>query len=127
MKTPFDPRHQKRKQIIKQLFAWSFTKQNIKNTTAKKILQNLGKIDKIIQKAAPQFPVEKINKIDLAILRLGIYELLIGKTAPYKVIIDEAVELAKEYGAESSPAFINGALGSVVKHYLKKENDSKKN
>jgi len=60
------------------------------------------------------WPVDKLNKIDLAILRLAIYELERKKTPP-KVIIDEAVELAKEFGGENSPSFINGVLGTIYK------------
>ena len=58
---------------------------------------------------------DKINKIDLAILRLAVYELLVEKTQPPHVIIDEAIELAKEYGNESSSSFVNGALGNIIK------------
>jgi len=67
----------------------------------------------MISKAAPTWPVEKLNKVDLAILRLAIYELKIKKKTPPKVIIDEAVELAKKYGADNSSKFVNGALGSL--------------
>ena len=68
-----------------------------------------------ITKAAPEYPIAKINRVDLAILRLAVYELLVEKREPPKVIIDEAVELAKEYGGETSPAFVNGALGKLIK------------
>lgn len=117
MKTASDPRHKKREGAIKELFSLSFQEQKCQNQLAKNVIKNLKKIDKIITKAAPQFPIEQINKIDLAILRLAVYELVLGKTAPYKVVIDEAVELAKEYGSEKSPKFINGVLGTVVKKY----------
>lgn len=122
MKKPSDPRHQKRIKIIKELFALSFLLQKIKEEKTKKILSNLSKIDKFISEAAPLWPIEKINKIDLAILRLAVYELTIEKTEPLKVVIDEAVELAKEFGNEQSSSFINGVLGSIVKH----GNDRKK-
>ena len=79
----------------------------------KRILPHMEIIDKKIESAAPEFSIDKINKTDLAILRLAVYELLIEKTQPTKVIIDEAIELAKEYGGDSSPAFINGALGNI--------------
>lgn len=120
MKTASDPRHKKRKAAIKELFSWSFQprqKKPCQNQLAKNVVKNLKKIDKIIEESAPQFPIEQINKIDLAILRLSIYELVFGKTAPYKVIVDEAVELAKEYGSEKSPKFVNGALGTVIKKH----------
>ena len=72
-------------------------------------------IDPIIAQCAPEWPLDKLNPVDLAILRLAGYELLIDKSAPYKVIIDEAVEIAKEFGGEKSGPFINGALGNLVK------------
>ena len=79
------------------------------------ILKKQAEIDKFIQTAAPDFPIEKINKVDLAILRLAVFELTIEKIEPPRVIIDEAIELAKEYGGEKSPNFINGALGILIK------------
>lgn len=115
MKTPKDPRHVARQEIIKQLFAGSFTKQPRYNQTVKKILSNLDVIDKVISDIAPEFPIDKINKVDLAILRLGAYEITIDKKQPKKVIIDEAIELAKEFGGDTSASFINGALGKLVK------------
>ena len=86
----------------------------VADATAKEILNNQELIDNKIKAAAPEFPIEKINRTDLAILRLAVYELLISKTAPKNVIIDEAIELAKEFGGESSPAFVNGALGKLT-------------
>ena len=67
----------------------------------------------MIVKSAPDWPVDKISKIDLAVLRLSIYELAIEKKEPPRVIIDEAVELSKEYGNDKSPQFINGVLGTI--------------
>jgi N utilization substance protein B len=124
MKLSSDPRHKKRVKAIKELFGLSFQatkrgKKSLNNLTIK-VNQKVKKIDKIIEDSAPQFPIEQINKIDLAILRLSVWELIFGKTAPYKVIIDEAIEIAKEYGSEKSPQFINGALGGVVKKYVSK-------
>jgi N utilization substance protein B len=114
MKTAFDPRHKTRQDIIQLLFSYSFTKQNIPNEKAKKIIENLNTIDEKIKKIAPEFPLEKINKIDLAILRLAVFELQFEKGTPSKVVIDEAIELAKEFGGTSSPGFINGALGKLI-------------
>lgn len=114
MKTSKDPRHQKRRKTLKALFAESYTKQSNKSETVKKILKDLKNIDKEIKKSAPAWPVEKLNKVDLAVLRLAIYELREGKTPP-KVIIDEAVELAKEFGSENSGSFVNGVLGTIYK------------
>ena len=66
------------------------------------------------KRQAPEYPVDKINRIDLAILRLASYELMVEQKEPKNVIIDEAVELAKEYGNESSPGFVNGVLGKII-------------
>ena len=113
MKNPQDPRHKKRQKLIEELFKIDFHKQSI-SQKAKKIFSQKEKLDSYIQKAAPEFPIEKINKVDLAILRLATYELVFEKDQPPKVLIDEAIELAKEYGGETSPAFINGALGNII-------------
>src|SRR3989338_10240924 len=117
MKNPLDPRHKKRQKIVEDLFRQSFHDQPIDKET-KKILTNLKVIDSNIKKAAPQFPIEKINRVDLAILRLAIFELVIEKKEPPKVVLDAAIELAKEYGGEASPPFINGALGNIVSQNL---------
>lgn len=114
MKTARDPRHQHRIQLMQQLFSWNFTKKKAhKDITG--IIKNLKEIDELITSSAPDRPITQINRIDLAILRLSIFELIIIKDAPFKVIIDEAVELGKQYGSDSSGAFINGVLGQVVK------------
>ena len=122
MKKKSDPRHQKRQNLVNNIFAASFTPHQFdKQTDAgqakdlKVILANLDKIDSLIENAAPQWPIEKIAKIDLAILRLAVYELKLESKEPPKVVIDEAVELAKEYGSETSPSFINGVLGTLLK------------
>lgn len=113
MKTAKDPRHKARVQAVKYLFAQSFAKQPGKEPIlAKEVLAQKKLIDKKIQKSAPQWPIEKLNKIDLAILRLAVYELE-TKNIPPKVVIDEAVEIAKEYGGEASKAFVNGVLGAI--------------
>ncbi len=125
MKTAKDPRHIKRVKAIKVLFAESFTSQTEASPFVKKILKQAKKIDKKIEEAAPMWPAEKLNKIDLAILRLAVYELENTKTPP-KVIIDEAVELAKEFGGENSPSFINGVLGTIYKAHEEKEKEKGK-
>jgi N utilization substance protein B len=112
MKTVKDPRHKKREKIIKELFSFSFQTQKKQNLNPA-LIKKLPQIDKLIAKCAPEWPVAKLNKVDLAILRLAIFELLQKKT-PKKVVIDEAVELAKQYGASSSSKFVNGVLGTVL-------------
>jgi len=113
MKTAQDPRHKKRQKIVADLFKIEFHNQPI-GEKAREIMKNQQLIDDKIKEAAPEFPIDKINKTDLAVLRLATYELLISKKEPPKVIVDEAIELAKEYGGENSPAFINGALGKII-------------
>jgi len=114
MKNPLDPRHKKRQKLVEDLFKLEFHKQRVLLET-KIIISQQEHIDKAIEKSAPEFPIGKINRADLAILRLAVYELLIEKKQPPKVIIDEAIELAKEYGGDTSPAFINGVLGNIIK------------
>jgi len=87
---------------------------------AKNVVAKLPKIDNKIEKAATAWPVDKLNRIDLAILRLAIYEMENENTPP-KVVIDEAVELAKEFGAESSAAFVNGVLGTIYSNIEKEK------
>ncbi len=118
MKRKSDPRHLARQKIVQELFAYSFLKKQSRKLSpeTQRITNHLDKVDPEIKKAAPEFPINRLNKIDLAILRLAAFELLISKEEPFKVIIDEAIELAKEFGAESSPGFINGALGAIVKN-----------
>lgn len=114
MKTSFDPRHQRRQHIIQELFSTEFHQQEV-SPDSKEILKHIAMLDKEIQKAAPDYPVDKINRVDLAILRLATYELLVDKKAPANVVIDEAVELAKEFANETSPGFVNGVLGHITK------------
>ncbi len=77
------------------------------------VIRNKEKIDENIQIFAPAWPIEQIPAIDRNILRLAIFEILIDNKVPVKVAINEAVELAKTFGADSSPKFVNGVLGSV--------------
>ena len=79
------------------------------------VLKNLLEIDKIIEKYAPEWPIEQITIVDRNILRIGIHELKFFQETPPKVVIDEAIELAKTFGGESSGRFVNGVLGSIYK------------
>jgi len=119
MKTSTDPRHIKRREAVKTLFADTFASQSNPSDLVQKVLAQKEKLDGLIRDAAPQWPIDKLNKIDLAVLRLAVYELENGDTPP-KVIIDEAVELAKEFGSESSSSFINGVLGTIYQEEPKK-------
>jgi N utilization substance protein B len=124
MKTNKDPRHVERVKTMQQLFAWDFNperaveesdEKRLEKTT--RVIEHIEQIDPEIRKAAPEWPLEKINKIDLSILRQAIYELLVDKNGPVKVSVDEAIEIGKEYGTDSSASFINGVLGKIIEEY----------
>lgn len=77
-------------------------------------------LDRIIEEAAPSWPVNQMPGIDKAILRIALYEILIDETekTPVKAVINEAVELAKHFGSDNSSRFVNGVLGTVVTRYI---------
>ncbi|OGK53373.1 hypothetical protein A2970_02445 [Candidatus Roizmanbacteria bacterium RIFCSPLOWO2_01_FULL_44_13] len=108
-----DPRHKERLETIQELYSISFTRQKNLREKTKKIIGKSGYLNKIIQKFAPKFPVDKIAKVDLAILNLAAYELIVEKKEPPKVIINEAVELARELGSNKSYSFVNAVLGKI--------------
>jgi N utilization substance protein B len=80
----------------------------------KGVLEHRSELDALIKKFAPAFPPEQMSIIDRNILRLAIFEILFGGKAPLKVAINEAIELAKKFGSDSSPRLINGVLGSLT-------------
>ena len=82
---------------------------------------NLEEIDKIIEKTAPEWPIDQITIIDRNILRLGIFELQYAKAVPPKVAINEAVELGKTFGGSSSGKFVNGVLGTLYREMYGEE------
>jgi N utilization substance protein B len=81
------------------------------------VIAKVSEIDKIIEKAAPQWPLDQIAMVDRAVLRLGIYELLFGnhEEVPPKVAINESIELAKTFGGNASGKFVNGVLGTIYR------------
>ena len=139
MRTKADPRHTSRKLALSSIFSWLFTDPNIDECIllSKEILESEGieyddeltqflvdgvkskskEIDKIIEECAPEWPLDKIAKIDLVILRIAVFEILYGEKTPSRVAIDEAVEIAKEFGNDTSHKFINGVLGTVLEKY----------
>jgi len=152
-------RHLARSIVMQSLYEWDFRKlskeelneileRNLKEfgpgmtdtefpkRLVKGVMEHLPEIDKIIQKCAPLWPLEKVNIVDRNILRLGIYELLFGnkEEVPPKVAINEAIELAKAFSGENSAKFVNGVLGTVYREMQKameekeekKEEESKK-
>jgi len=76
----------------------------------------VGKLDEIITEHAPEWPLDQVAIIDRNILRIALWEFAVAKCTPIKVAINEAIELAKIYGSDSSSRFINGVLGSLVNH-----------
>ena len=113
-----DPRHSFRIKIIQQLFALSYlkSKDQLVDNKTKLVIKNIDKINILIKKYAPKYPLDRIAKVDLAILQLAIYELIFEKKQPAKVIIDEAVELAKELGSDKAYSFVNAVLGKIYEN-----------
>ena len=109
---------------IKTDFAPSFNDENFSKNLIKGVKDNLAKIDQTITKYAPEWPLEQITTVDRNILRIGVYELKFSGDIPPKVAINEAIELAKTFGGESSGKFVNGVLGSIFKDM---QNSSKNN
>lgn len=107
-------------------FAPGLTDYTFLTALAESILKKRPELDDIIQKAAPEWPIDKISVVDRNILRLGLYELLFAdrEEVPAKVAINEAIELAKTFGGENSGKFINGVLGSVYKELGEPGKDS---
>ena len=79
-----------------------------------KIRNKISEIDELLNKASKGWKTSRMGKVDLTILRLASYEVLFDEDVPGKVAINEAVELAKKFGGDESPAFINGVLGKVA-------------
>lgn len=109
-----------------ELFADDIDREYVINSV-EGVKNHLDEIDNSIIKVAPDWPIDQVAFIDKAILRLSIYEILYNTEIPPKVAINEAVELAKNYGSENSSKFVNGVLGTIYRtspRYLEeKEND----
>lgn len=107
-------------------FASDVVDMDFVQSLTKGILGKKTELDLVIEKAAPDWPLEKISIIDRNILRLGLYELLFSdsKEVPAKVAINEAIELSKNYGGEKSSKFVNGVLGSVYKELGEPDKDA---
>ncbi len=136
MKRATDPRHLARVLALQELFSKDFNKDSVNTDTIpltelieldeiteydtklyekikEGVIDNNTEIDSIITKYAPQWPLDQIKLVDLQILRIAIFEGFIGKITPPKVALDEAIEIAKEFGGETSSKFINGVLGAI--------------
>jgi N utilization substance protein B len=81
----------------------------------KGVSERSAELDAVLQPLAPEWPIEQIARMDRVVLRIGAYELLHAKDVPPKVVINEAVELAKAFGGDNSSKFINGVLGSLLR------------
>ena len=136
MKRATDPRHLARVLALQELFSKDFNKDSVNTDTIpltelieldeiteydtklyekikEGVIDNNTEIDSIITKYAPQWPLNQIKLVDLQILRIAIFEGFIGKITPPKVALDEAIEIAKEFGGETSSKFVNGVLGAI--------------
>ncbi|MBP7768379.1 transcription antitermination protein NusB [Candidatus Woesebacteria bacterium] len=114
-----DARHQRREHLLQKLFACTFTPEKfaldyeLSSGEFRELLDALPELDAQIKVVAPERPLSEINKIDLAILRLIMFESKHKKTPP-KVLLNEAIELAKAFGSDGSSKFINGALARLL-------------
>lgn len=118
MKTASDPRHQNRRHVVQELYSYFLNKEApLLVQESKSVIANLEKIDQEIIKNAPEWPLNNINKIDLAILRLGTYEILFRNDVSASVAIDEAVELGKEFGSEDTSSFVNAVLAKIMTNF----------
>lgn len=108
-------------------FAPNFNDQGFVSGLVRGVKDNLSQIDKYIIKYATEWPLEQITLVDRNILRIGVYELVMNEEIPPKVAIDEAIEVAKSFGGESSGKFVNGVLGAIYRDLPpeKKEKDPK--
>lgn len=107
--------HNKEDVLDRLLAKGEFSEENVLfvRNLADGVLQNKNEIDRRIKEFAPAWPLEQLSAIDRNILRLAIFEILLDNKMPVKVAINEAVELAKTFGSNSSSKFVNGVLGSV--------------
>ncbi len=101
--------------MIGDILVQGFVEELVKN-----VVENSKKIDVVITKYAPDWPIEQITNVDRNILRIGVQELKFSETIPSKVAINEAIELAKTFGGESSGRFVNGVLGAIYKDMVVK-------
>jgi len=103
-------------------FAPGFDDEDFTKKTVDGVIKHIAEIDNYIIKYAPEWPLDQITVVDRNILRLGIYEMIYDKDIPERVAINEAIEIAKTYGGDSSGKFINGVLGAIYKDIGDKKN-----
>lgn len=114
-----DKRHLRRMKVVQSLYRDFFTlnSDDDRDDIIDQIYKHKQTLDDYIDEFAKIHTAEDLAKVDLAILRLAVYELLIEKNTPPKVVINEAVDLAKEFGSDKSPAFVNAILGGLYTKY----------
>ncbi|MFP4514793.1 MAG: transcription antitermination factor NusB [Parcubacteria group bacterium] len=140
-------RHLARTLAMQSLFVWDFNSQNSDNlkeiieenfinfapdfddngfveNTVYGVVDNLKEIDKQIIKYATEWPLDQITVVDRNVLRIGVYEMLLDESIPPRVAINEAIEIAKNYGGESSGKFVNGVLGAIYNDLPEKVRES---
>ncbi|MDD5749479.1 MAG: transcription antitermination factor NusB [Patescibacteria group bacterium] len=107
-------------EYLRREFAPDFDDQGFSLQLVKNIIDHHREIDALISKFAPEWPLEQITTSDRNVLRIGVYELKLAAEIPPKVAINEAIELAKAYGGDSSGKFVNGVLGSIYREMVQK-------
>ncbi|PKN02962.1 transcription antitermination factor NusB [Candidatus Dojkabacteria bacterium HGW-Dojkabacteria-1] len=146
MKKATDPRHLSRELALQTLFSKDFNgtkdgvidfevsdlseideiedyNKDLYNDIVNGVPQKKEEIDQVITQFAPQWPISQMKLVDLQILRIAIYEGFLAKITPPKVAIDEAIEIAKEFGGDTSSKFVNGVLGAIYE--INKQEDDK--
>ena len=145
MKKATDPRHLSRELALQSLFSKDFNNERVNtidfnveelsvideietyneelySSIVTGVREKKEEIDSMIALFAPQWPISQMKLVDIQILRMAIYEGFLEKITPPKVAIDEAIELAKAFGGDSSSKFVNGVLGAIYEKY-KQENE----
>ncbi|OGF24826.1 transcription antitermination factor NusB [Candidatus Falkowbacteria bacterium RIFOXYB2_FULL_34_18] len=107
-------------------FAPQFDDHGFVENLIKGIVDNLSEIDRYITKYATEWPLDQITIVDRSVLRIGVYELVFDQDIPAKVAINEAIEVAKAFGSESSGRFVNGVLGAIYKKMVESGEIKKK-
>jgi len=111
---------QNMQEFVKSQDGVEFVKEEIEG-----VIKEIENIDKVIEQAAPDWPLDQIAMVDRNVLRLGVYELLFAEDIPPKVAINEAIELGKSFGGKSSGKFINGVLGGIYKNMPQEKQNNK--
>jgi len=107
-------------EYIKNEFAPDFDDEGYIAGQAHNVINNVDKVDALLEEFAPEWPVSEMTNTDRNILRLGVYELMFDQDIPAKVAINEAIELGKAFGGDASGKFVNGVLGAMFRDMVAK-------